>query len=1272
MYTVYFSGLRKAISMLDEAITLVHVDHPKKPWLLLSQCMALQRLMSNQMDTPDVFSVSLTRLEANAIALPDDETKKPALLHYLGVSLGHLFIQKREVADLDRAILILQEAIKLISDNSPEMLLFLGDLDESFSRRFDILQEPDDAYQSLLTRKRILHLTSDEDPHKLHRLDALGLLFLLHGQRFCDVAALCESISVYEIAMTIVPVDHPLKSSLLNNLSTSLSTRFELLDMLGNLEDLRGVMSLLEDATQLAADDDPKKLTFLMNLGKGHLSCFYRLKNVESFDKCILVFENAVCTAKVTKEAASDADQVFRLGDFAHSIIVHSLAMTQPSETLSRIFLLYDDILGLIPNNHPNKRSCLDKLAVLLATRFDQEIDQNHLDKSISTFEDTISLSQGPTLSTSLLLNHLGSSYLLRFEKFHQHDDDLEKSITAFERALEINNQKQTSSNPLILHNLGRALFCRFRTGGKADDISKAIALFQDTLSLIPDDNVQLGRNSNDLGQALLARFESVGDVADVSEAIIAFQQSLEKGEMPDIMKNLSRSLFYRFNKLKKVHDLDLAVMTFEDAAILALNKDPSDLHIEDLFDYFIKDFQRLTDPSDLLEAIEELKAVVTTMRPEDVYRPKGRFHNLGVFLSVRLKALDDSGDLPQSVLKDLEEVIGLIADIHPQKVLWLNMLGDLYTHRFDRLKYNGDLNEAILIFEQATRMAAEASRSELKSVNHLGTSLLKRFRWLGDIEDINRCINLLESAVYRCSDNEPLKRCLLNNLATSLLDRFGQFGDVIEFNNAVHHLLEARSLPPIERLSDTVIVGNIGTLLIHRMELVGELADIQDALSIYDSTAKAGTATNVNKIPAIHDQSLALLHRYRRMGDGADIDKAITSLEGVLHLPSVTRAEKSSLLNMLGVAFSQRFVKLQNKDDLHRCIASHECAVELLPDLHPSKSLLLFNLGLWLPVRFETARHQNDIDKAIISLSFAAEALTGPIRWKFRAASLCAYWIRHFKTGSSLYSFTLAMDLLPQLSWIGLSVANRHIQLLEAGEVVVDAVASAIEASQYEIALSWLEQGRSVVWSQFLELRKPVDKLMQQCPDLAKRFQEISKLLEGNLDSPKQKFSPKITLESHDKYHDLADERRQLIDKIRSEEGFSDFLQPTLFKELKGIAKLAGGFIVTVNLSQYRTDALALMPGSDAIVHISLPNFTLIQATQMHKTLRNLLRMKNAIRGENRGGGPTFKHRLNSAVDPELVFETILAQLWENVAKPVLDGIGLTVRFNSTNQVTF
>jgi len=209
--------------------------------------------------------------------------------------------------------------------------------------------------------------------------------------------------------------------------------------VLGDPEDLYRVVSLLEEATELAADDDPETLTFYINLAKGYLSCFHRLKNVESLDKCTLVLENAIHTAK---GAASRADQVFRLSDLAHSIVAHFLAITQSSESLDRVFVLYDDILDLIPDEHPNKPSCLDKFAVLLATLFDQKSDQKHLDKSISTVEGAISLSQGPTSPTLLMFNRLGSSYLLRFEQFHDHNDDLEKSITAFERALETNNQK--------------------------------------------------------------------------------------------------------------------------------------------------------------------------------------------------------------------------------------------------------------------------------------------------------------------------------------------------------------------------------------------------------------------------------------------------------------------------------------------------------------------------------------------------------------------------------------------------------------------------------------------------------------------------------------------------------------------------------------------------------------------------------------------------------------------------------------------------------------
>jgi hypothetical protein len=43
---------------------------------------------------------------------------------------------------------------------------------------------------------------------------------------------------------------------------------------------------------------------------------------------------------------------------------------------------------------------------------------------------------------------------------------------------------------------------------------------------------------------------------------------------------------------------------------------------------------------------------------------------------------------------------------------------------------------------------------------------------------------------------------------------------------------------------------------------------------------------------------------------------------------------------------------------------------------------------------------------------------------------------------------------------------------------VASEAAAAAISAKQYNTALEWLEQGHSIVWNQFLQLRTPFDAL--------------------------------------------------------------------------------------------------------------------------------------------------------------------------------------------------
>ena len=72
------------------------------------------------------------------------------------------------------------------------------------------------------------------------------------------------------------------------------------------------------------------------------------------------------------------------------------------------------------------------------------------------------------------------------------------------------------------------------------------------------------------------------------------------------------------------------------------------------------------------------------------------------------------------------------------------------------------------------------------------------------------------------------------------------------------------------------------------------------------------------------------------------------------------------------------------------------------------------------------------------------------------------------------------------ELAWLGLSITDRHYLLSQAGQIVRDAASASIVAHDYQKAVEWLDQGRSVIWGQFLNLRTPVDELRKSHPGLA------------------------------------------------------------------------------------------------------------------------------------------------------------------------------------------
>jgi hypothetical protein len=353
------------------------------------------------------------------------------------------------------------------------------------------------------------------------------------------------------------------------------------------------------------------------------------------------------------------------------------------------------------------------------------------------------------------------------------------------------------------------------------------------------------------------------------------------------------------------------------------------------------------------------------------------------------------------------------------------------------------------------------------------------------------------------------------------------------------------------------------------------------------------------------------------------------------------------------------RFEQLGDLDDLHKSVLRGEDAVHLTPNGHPDKPAMLNNLGNSLLKHFDWLNDHTTLQKAISVYALAACSTTGPAHIRFDAASKWAKYAKIGQNSSPMDAYHVALDLLPELAWLGLSIVDRHHHLLKAGEVVRDGAAVAIASDQPEKAVEWLEQGRSVIWGQFLNLRSPVDALKHSHPKLAHRLVSLSAQLEGSATRTTRESiqsGPQPSLESvANRAHRNSHERGMLLKEIRQLEGFERFLFPKNISELSAAAQ--EGPVVILNISNDQCDALILVPGlHDEVMHIPLSDFKPESAGSMAQSLRVLV-----------GRSERLVMTREGQKNPEDAFALNLSQLWNQVVKPVLDALAITVSDSSS-----
>ncbi|KAJ6548811.1 CHAT domain-containing protein [Mycena capillaripes] len=591
-----------------------------------------------------------------------------------------------------------------------------------------------------------------------------------------------------------------------------------------------------------------------------------------------------------------------------------------------------------------------------------------------------------------------------------------------------------------------------------------------------------------------------------------------------------------------------------------------------------------------------------------------------------------------------------------PENTAYLGDHGIALYHRFEELGDVNDINEAVAIQKEAIGLTPDEDTNKPAMLNNLGNSLELRFQRFGGLLDLNESISTRRNAVQLTPDGHPTKLAWLSYLGNVLQLRFQRLGDLDDLNESISKHKTAVELTPDGHPSKFSRCSDFGNALQLRFERLGDLCALDECISNHKIAVGLTSEDHLSKPIVLHNLGSSLQARFEQFRDLKDLNEAISRQRDALKLTSKGQPNKFQMLNNLGHCLQLRFEELKDLDDLNEFISNHRDAVHLTPDGHFDKAETLNNFGHGLFLRFERFQNPEDIQETIKQYISAACSTTGPTQKRFHAASKWAQHAQAIQHYTLLDVYQKAMDLLPELTWLGLSITDRHYLLIKSAPVMREAAAGAISSGQPAKALEWLEQGRAVIWGQLLNLRSPVDTLKQKAPQLAHELILCSAQLEGvttrkNNHAPHSGTQPSAT-SIIQRAHENAHKRDLLLKKIRELEGFRRFLLPKTIYELSMAAQR--GPVIFLNASEKSCDALILIPGRRGeVMHVALSEFTPEHVKNLTQSLEHLI--------PSMGRGDVDRlhgHREGESGNLEDGLAHILSELWLRLVKPVLDAL--------------
>ena len=293
--------------------------------------------------------------------------------------------------------------------------------------------------------------------------------------------------------------------------------------------------------------------------------------------------------------------------------------------------------------------------------------------------------------------------------------------------------------------------------------------------------------------------------------------------------------------------------------------------------------------------------------------------------------------------------------------------------------------------------------------------------------------------------------------------------------------------------------LSDLGCHLSARFQRSGAAADLDAAVDLCAAAVAATPAGHPGR--ASQQANLAAVLEIRALASGtlADLNAAVAACRTAADVIPSEHPDRASVLSNLAGALRNWSRRTGAQADLDEAIAIGRAAVDATAEDHPDRCLRLVSLADSLHDRFTGAAEAADLEAAIACERQASEMVTGMPGLRLGAAmnwGKTAVAAGHAAVAAQGYA--AAIQLLPVVAWHGLDRATRIEHLARWTGLAADAAASALLDRRPELAIEQLEQGRSVLWSQLLNMRGDLAELDGKAPGLAARLDDIRTALDS------------------------------------------------------------------------------------------------------------------------------------------------------------------------------